>query len=149
MRSEPITRALDELGRARANVKAIKNRQVRSMEDRASLRSTALAWFHSHRPAVLQDSDPDALSAVDAAYHVILDGSERSTTRRAYLDAMTNAKEGLLLLRKQLVVVVSVADAAPDFTPLAGNGDMQRSLNGGGLSARSASARRLTLPQSS
>jgi hypothetical protein len=88
-----------------------------------------MAWFHSHRPAVLADSESTLLAAVDEAYHLILSGADRNTTKLTYLAAMTSAKDALIQLRKHLVVVNVTADAAPDFAPLTSNAEMRRILD--------------------
>jgi hypothetical protein len=116
--AESISRALSELDRARKNVRAISNRQVRSPDDRDGLRATALTWFHSHRPTLLEDADTDLLSRVDGAYTTILNGADRSTGKTKYLDAMSEAKDSLIRLRAHLVTMTVKAEAAPDFSPL-------------------------------
>jgi hypothetical protein len=126
--SEPITQALDELARARANVNRVKNKQVHGAEDRLLLRATADAWFHTHRKAVLKHSDPELLARVDGSYHVILSGADRHTAKQKYLGAMKTAKDALIELRKHLVVVNVSADAAPKFAPLSTDADMQAIL---------------------
>lgn len=128
MSSETVTRTLDELARARANVKRVKNPQVRNAEDRALLRATAQAWFNTHRRAVLANAEPDLLAAVDAPYHVILSGPDRNTSKQTYLDAIDEAKEALIALRKLLVVVNVSTDAAPDFSPLTSDAEMRAIL---------------------
>jgi hypothetical protein len=78
---------------------------------------------------VLQHSDSSLLADVDAAYHCILSGADRNTTKKAFLDAMASAKEALIRLRAQLLVAgVTVADAAPDFAPLTANAAMRSIL---------------------
>jgi hypothetical protein len=126
--ADTVSKALDELERARKNVKSVTNRQVRGLDDRDALRSTALAWFHSHRPTVLNDAEPSLLANVDAAYHIILRGADRNTTKIAYLTAMKSAKDALINLRAYLVVVNSTSDAAPDFSPLTSDADMKAIL---------------------
>ena len=84
-----------------------------------------MAWFGSHRPKVLHDADPTHLAAVDDAYRVILSGSDRSTTKKTYLDAMKAAKAALIDLRSHLVVLDRTADAAPDFSPFTPDAEMK------------------------
>ncbi len=126
--ADTVSKALDELERARKNVRAVKNRQVKGVDDRLSLRATALAWFHSHRPSVLNNAEPSLLAEVDAAYHIILSGADRNTGKKAYLDAMKSAKRALIDMRAHLVVVDTTTDAAPDFSPLTTNADMLQIL---------------------
>jgi hypothetical protein len=126
--SDTISRALDELNRARKNVRKISNRQIRNIDDRAMLRATALAWFHSHRPSVLKDAEPGALTQADDAYHVILRGADLNTQKSTYMAAMDNAKAALIEVRSRLVVVNVEADAAPDFSPLTTDAEMKAIL---------------------
>ena len=128
MLSEQISKALQELDLARANVKRVKNRQVRGVDERDALQATANAWFYSHRPVVLADADPSLLTAVDDAYKVILEGAARNTTKKIYLEAMTAAKAALIKLRAHLVVLTTTADAAPDFSSLTTDADMRTIL---------------------
>jgi hypothetical protein len=123
-----IIKALQELERARTNVKKVSNPQVRGVDERAMLEATANAWFFSHRPAVLADADTSLLSAVDEHYKVILKGADRNTTMLVYLHAMTKAKAALIELKAHLVIVNVVADAAPDFSPLTKDAEMQALL---------------------
>jgi hypothetical protein len=126
--SDTVSKALDDLDRARKNVKKITNRQVRNSDDRIMLRATAMAWFHSHRPTILKSAEPTLLATVDGAYHTILKGSDRNTQRSTYLAAMDAAKRALIELRAHLVVVNVEADAAPDFSPLTSDADMRAIL---------------------
>jgi hypothetical protein len=117
--SRAVSNALDELATARKYVKKLVNRQVRAEDDRLVLRSTAMAWFNSHRPDVIEASDSKLLLEVDTAYNKILAGSERNTTKKAYLLSMTEAQRALIRLREHLVVARAPrAEAAPDFSPL-------------------------------
>ena len=128
MTSDAVSKALEELARARTNVKRITNRQVRGIDDRAALRATALAWFHTHRKQVLADAEPELLADVDAAYTLILNGTDRNTAKQTYLDAMASAKDALIELRAHLVVVTTTDEAPPDFTPLTSDADMRAIL---------------------
>jgi hypothetical protein len=125
--SDTVSNALEELATARSNVKKA-NRQVRGVEDRAALRATALAWFHSHRPALLADAEPELLARVDDAYKIILSGADRETVKQTYLDAIAEAKAALIELRLHLVIVNTTADAPPDFSALTTDADMLQIL---------------------
>jgi hypothetical protein len=81
-----------------------------------------------HRPSVLKDAEPGALTQADNAYHVILRGADLNTQKSTYLDAMDNAKAALIELRSRLVVVNVEADAAPDFSPLTTDAEMKAIL---------------------
>jgi hypothetical protein len=124
--SQQLSKALQELDVARANVRRVKNRQVRGADERDALQAVATAWFHSHRPVVLPSADASLLTAVDDPYKVILEGAARNTTKEVYLDAMTDAKAALIKLRAHLVVVNNpTADAPPDFSPLTSDAEMK------------------------
>lgn len=120
--ADAITTALSELQRARDNVRRSAHRQIRSVEQRAALRSLAFAWFQSHRKAVAPVVDVQLLTAANTAYQTILDATEKNSAKATYLGAMAAAKTALLDLRAHFFVAddtpTTVADAAPDFSPL-------------------------------
>lgn len=122
-----LSKALDELARARANVARVAGRQIQNLEQRASLRALAFAWFQSHRPTVAQEVEASALSEADAAYRIILDAAENRSAKKTYLDAMASAKASLIALRGHAVVERgdALGDAAPDFSPLAADPAMR------------------------
>lgn len=132
MPTDALSRALDELARARANVTKVKNRQVRAAEGRASLRALAFAWFQSHRPLVERVADLSALGNADEAYRTILDASEKNSAKSTYLDAMASARGALLELRGKAVLsppALPVQEATPDFSPLASDATMRGILD--------------------
>lgn len=126
MSSDVLSSALEQLAKARANILRSKNRQVRSREQRMSLRALAHAWFQSHRNSVSARAAADTLRAADGAYRTILDAAEKNSTKTVYLTAMTGAKAALISLRAESVVDSGILlEAVPDFSPLAGDATMQ------------------------
>ena len=99
MSAEVLSKALEELARAKTNVAKIATLQIRSHEQRTALRALAFAWFQSHRPAVGGIAELSELSVADSAYRSILDSTEKNSTKKTYLDAMASAKEALIALR--------------------------------------------------
>lgn len=123
-----LSKALEELARARTNVAKIATLQIRSHEQRAALRALAFAWFQSHRPAVAGTAELSELSAADTAYRTILDSAEKNSSKKTYLDSMASAKEALIALRGRAVTSVTgntADEAVPDFSPLVADTTMK------------------------
>jgi len=128
---EAIDTAIQEVTKARARVSAMRANQIRRADDRDMLKSTAYAWFRTHRTVVAADAPRVDLGAVDAPYQRILDSAEKFAARRTYLDLLKNAKKALVDVRAQIVSAPALGagagtdDLAPDFSPLAGNEAMR------------------------
>ncbi len=132
--SAAIDSAIFEIMRARALVSKIKTTQVRNVDVVATLRSTAHAWFGTHRAAILSGVPTVVLSNIDEWYTMVLNSTSRSAARTTYLDALLNAKAGLIKIRKEVLIAPPRSYAqnsdnlAPDFSSLAGNLEMQEIL---------------------
>jgi hypothetical protein len=110
---EAIDAAIREVSTARLLVSKINGNQVRGVDAIASLKGTALAWFNTHRPAI------------------ILNSTAKYAARQTYLDALKDAKTALIAMRAAVLtapatpVAGNTDDLAPDFSPLAGNQEMR------------------------
>jgi hypothetical protein len=126
-----VDAAIRQSETARSRVSRLRNRQVKSADDRDYLRSVAYTWFHSHRPIVVDDAGAELLASVDATYHVVLDASERLSARRTYLTAFDEVRTALLSLRSSLLSVSlpssppPTPEQPPDFSPLAADSEMR------------------------
>lgn len=129
MSADAVSLALEQLARARENVAKAPNRQIRSRELRTALRALSMAWFQSHRRTLAGMTEAAALSQANAAYRAVLDATEKNSTKKTYLDAMAEAKSALVALRAQVIVgSAGVDEAAPDFSSLASDPEMQKIL---------------------
>ncbi|MGE0479679.1 MAG: hypothetical protein AB7Q17_04310, partial [Phycisphaerae bacterium] len=128
---EAIDAAIREVTKARVRVSGTRTNQVRRADDRDMLKSTAYAWFETHRKAVAANAPRADLGAVDRPYRRILDSAEKDAAKQTYLDSLKNAKKALMAARAQIVsapasgVGAATDDLAPDFSPLAGNEAMR------------------------
>ncbi len=101
---EALTSAIDEVGRARVQVRKSDSPQVRSVEERQFLKAVALSWFQSRRPVVAADvASVDDLAPIDRPYQVVLDSTERAAARPTYLESLEGAKKGLTALQARLL----------------------------------------------
>ncbi len=129
--SEAVDAAISEVTTARSLVSRIKTVQVRSVDAVATLKSTAHAWFNSHRPVVAPVAVGIDLTDTDSAYTSILDLTAKHAARRTYLDALKETKDALIAVRTAVLVAPSASppgstdDLAPDFSPLASNPPMR------------------------
>jgi hypothetical protein len=126
-----IDAAIQEVTAARNRVSKIKSKQVRGVDEIATLKATAQTWFHTHRPVVAAGAQTTDLSAVDSHYTTLLDATTKHAAKATYLDALKGAKAALIAVRAALLVVPiggpsrNTDDLAPDFSPLAGNQQMR------------------------
>jgi len=127
---EAVEAAIDEADASRKRVAKLKSKQVRGIDDIASLKATAQTWFHTHRPALAEAPQSD-ISKVDACYRRILDATARLAAKGTYVTALKEAKAALIDLRGPVLVLpssehaASAGDNVPDFSPLAGNPKMR------------------------
>jgi hypothetical protein len=129
--SEAIDDAIREVTKARALVSKIKGKQVGGVDALATLKATALAWFNTHRPVVTACALNLDLTTADLHYKTVLESTARCAARQTYLDALKDAKAGLVTIRGDVLIAPTASavgntdDLAPDFSPLAGNQDMR------------------------
>jgi|HubBroStandDraft_6_1064221.scaffolds.fasta_scaffold05257_4 hypothetical protein len=126
--------AIADIDRIRKFLGRTKDRQIRNGPDRDFLKATALSWFRSRRPIIATVLGADLLEAIDKPYQIILDASEKQSSRTNYVTAATVAKEALLAARRALLAATpqiggqSLADQSPDFSPLASDPVMRTIL---------------------
>ena len=94
------------------------------------LKSTAYAWFYTHRPLIASGAASLDLRLADACYNSVLNSTARLAAKATYLDALKAAKDTLVAMRPEALVTTPTAetntdDLAPDFSPLAGNQEMR------------------------
>ncbi|NUQ53078.1 MAG: hypothetical protein HUU19_10330 [Phycisphaerales bacterium] len=129
--AEALDAAIQEVTGARTRVTKIKSKQVRGVDEVASLKSTANAWFKSHRPVAAQAVSAADIAAIDTQYQIVLDSAEKHAAKQTYLSALKAGKD-LLVAARGGVLTAPVSPAAsptddlpPDFSPLVGNQDMR------------------------
>lgn len=114
---EEAIRAVDRLI---SGLKKKKTAQVRSAEERQTIKANALAWFHSHKPQLTIRLEAMAFVDVDQICTSLLELSERSTTRSKYQELLKSLKTGLVSLRSKIVTTEQTASISkqPDFSKL-------------------------------
>lgn len=126
-----IDAAIDEATAARKRVAKVRSKQVRGVDEIASLKATAQTWFHTHRPDVIASAPNADLVAVDTCFRVVLDATAKYAATATYLNALKDAKAALIAVRTAALVApaaipaANTDDLAPDFSPLAGNQEMR------------------------
>lgn len=126
-----IEGAIAELDRARKLLGKIRVPQIRNAEQRDFLKSTALSWFRTRRTPLASVLSPEVLVAVDDPYRVILNATDRNSTKSTYVSAIGRAKAALLDARNDALVAAPTprtGDTAPAFAPLAADPQMQAIL---------------------
>lgn len=129
--SDAIDAAIREVSTARSLVSKSKQKQIGAIDLIASLKSTALAWFNTHRPAIIAGADNVDFSVADKHCTTVLNSTAKHAARQTYLDALRDAKAALVIMRAAVLtapkvsVVGNTDDLAPDFSPLAGNQEMR------------------------
>lgn len=132
--AEAIDAAIDEVTSARARAAKITTVQIRGVDQVASLKATANAWFKTHRPIVVAGASTLDLAAVDGHYTLVLNSTAKNAAKQTYLDALKAAKNALVAVRAASLTAPitqatdSTDDLAPDFSPLAGNQEMREIL---------------------
>jgi hypothetical protein len=128
---EAIDASIDEATTARSRVNKLKSRQVRGVDDVATLKATAQTWFHTHRPIIVAGASHVDLTTVDDNYTDLLDSTAKCSAKSTYLGILKSAKAALIAVRSAALVaptsasIASTDDLAPDFSPLAGNQEMR------------------------
>jgi hypothetical protein len=128
---ESIDAAISEATSARIRVAKIKSKQVRGIDEIATLKATAQTWFHTHRPVISAGAPVVDLSGVDEAFAIVLDATAMHAAKGTYLGALSDAKAALIAARTAALVPPAshppenTDDLAPDFSPLAGNSQMR------------------------
>lgn len=131
---EAIDAAIDEVTKARTRVSKIRAEQVSGIDAVASLKSTAYAWFNTHRQTIETNAPGLDLTTIDEHYTTVLSSTAKRAAKRTYLDALRECKKALITLRGQSLVapasitVPETDDLAPDFSPVVGNVDMREIL---------------------
>lgn len=127
-----IELALGEIDRLRRLLKKSSTAQVRSADECAVVKATALAWFNSHRGQIASLVDTTLLRATDAAYRRLIEGSDRATARATYVSVLKDLRSTLIELRSSTLSgagpVTNTSDQAPDFSPLIADVQMRTLL---------------------
>ena len=128
---DELSAALEDAERARKFVAKLRGRQVRSREHQDFLKATALSWFRSRRPVLVDIVPEDGLVDIDSAFRIVLDAAERNSAKTTFASALLNARTALVAARGRTLTVAAPthsADSAPNFGTLASDPTMQAIL---------------------
>ena len=103
---EILTSVLTELKHAQTFVTRHKARQITNADGRDLLKSVAYAWFRSHRSNLRPGAGPD-LTPVDLPFQVIIEATDRASTKATYLAAIKEATAQVRPLRTSYLVPAS------------------------------------------
>lgn len=126
--AEAVDAAIEEATKARALVSRVRSKQVNGVDLIDSLKSTAYAWFNTHRPIVLATANLN-VAKIDTAYGTVLTATARRAAKSTYLDALAAAKTALITLQSVILTPPATNentdDAVPDFAALVGSPEMR------------------------
>lgn len=99
-----IDNAIEANKRLRSSLKKNRIALVRSHSELAQIKATCMTWFKSQRSHNLFSLGFETVGFVDKAYQECLDLTDRSASRKRFLDLLDDAVQSLLSLRSQLLV---------------------------------------------
>jgi hypothetical protein len=125
--------AITEAGRLEKVLKDGRPRvRVTLIDERATAKATALAWFEHKKELENSMSGADT-ARIDNGYKRILESSDRAGARSKYLSTLKAIKTELIRLRSECAAMPATptrtGDVAPNFAPLISDAAMQKILN--------------------
>ena len=131
---QAVESAIKEIESLRKFLATGNSAQVKSPDERLTVKATALTWFKNHKLNISAVYEDGALEKLDASFDVLLRSAERSILRSKL---RLECKEILRLLADVRAAIVkrvparpvSTDNAPPDFSPLVQDRDMQEILN--------------------
>jgi hypothetical protein len=131
---EAMDAALSDVERLKKNLSKNSSRQVSSAVELDLVKATVTTWFHTRRGLVVAVLGDTTVNSVDEDFRGLLAATSKSTTRQRYLEVLRSLKSTLSGLQADKAVELSMqllpssSDAAPAFTSLVADAEMQRIL---------------------
>ncbi len=128
---ETMDAAISESAAARKRLSKVKSKQVRGVDEIATLKATAHTWFRTHRPVITAAAPSVDLAAVDECFTAVLDATAKHAAKVTYLNALRDARAALIAVRAAALVApfaepaANTDDLVPDFSALVGNHQMR------------------------
>ena len=128
---QTIDAAIEEAAAARKRVQKIRTRQVRGIDEIASLKATAQTWFHKRRPIIATEASNLNLETVDQCFTLVLNATDKHAAKSTYSNALKQALDALVAMRTDSLTaapagtVTNTDDIVPDFSPLVGNQEVR------------------------
>lgn len=130
-----IEEAIDATDRLSRFLRKGNANQVRSSDEKGSVKATCYAWFQNQRTRLTALGQEPLLESIDASFRQLLELSEKSTTRSKYLAQLKLVKGNLVKLRSQAVKLITSGhlqstgnEQPPDFAKLIPDPEMQAIL---------------------
>jgi hypothetical protein len=131
---DALEAAIADVERLRRTLRRSSSPQVRSADEQALAKATALAWFNNHRAPVAQRLSQDDLAETDEEYKALLNATSRAAARTTY-DANLGrirthliASRGTVLMPPPPAAIAPTTDAPPSFARLVADPAMQSIL---------------------
>ncbi len=127
--------ALSETDKLRQTLKKGNSTQVQSAEERTIAKSTALAWFNTHRRVIAAEFGDQGLAEVDQCYNQLFEFSEKNATRSKYDQLLKDLRKAIVQFQTTNVVAIANAasfsstDKPPDFSSLVSDAEMRAILS--------------------
>src|SRR4051812_3973294 len=102
-----IDSTVNGLDKLRNAIKKEKSAQIRSSEQKAVMKATALAWFNKQRSILLNAVDESVLKATDEYFKNLLLLSDKACARSKADDLLKNIKKKLTELRAENITTLS------------------------------------------
>jgi hypothetical protein len=108
------------------------DKQVRSEDERDTIKATSLAWFNNQKPQIVSVLELASVAPADKIYNQMLGASDRAGSRTHYLQSLKELRAALLIIRSKQMLASAVpqptADVAPSFATLIPDPKMQAIL---------------------
>lgn len=120
---EAVDATIAEVDRLRRVLRRSTTVQVRSSEERAITKATALSWFNERRARVLSATDIEAIKEVDDQFRSLISATDHASTRSTYAETLSTIRSCLANLRLQTLTntpaqLSYTTDTPPDFEKL-------------------------------
>lgn len=125
---DDLVREIEQVRKFLSKIGAV---QIRNEEHRDFLKASALSWFQTRRPAVAADVSSDLVESIDLPYRIILDATQRNSSKNTYINAAKSAQKALVAARSHVLIsppIQRTADSPPSFASLASDAIMQTIL---------------------
>jgi len=98
-----------------------KSTQVESIDEKSIVKATAFSWFQNVRPKT--NLNDEQLIETDNHYKILLEASEKKTTRNKYLTQLKSLRSNLIKLRSDNIITITnpnllSSESPPDFSSL-------------------------------
>lgn len=131
---DAVEAAIRDADRLRRTLKRVKTPQVKTTDERALVKATALAWFNNYRTQVAARLSGDDVGSLDDLYKQLLSASDRASTRSTYDSILRGLRSQLVSARAAVVMpppvttLPSTTDAPPSFSSFIADPAMQAVL---------------------